>query len=418
MNSRLTIQDIAAILADKTGKDKESMERFLKILVATISEGVVVDRLIKVKGLGTFKIIRVENRESIDVNTGTRFLIPAHYKFSFLPDKELRELVNRPFSFFETTEISGNTDFPDIVVSKESDTDIDTDNMDEDDSEEEERLEKKSIVSEGKPAITETPDITEEQVWLENEQPQREEQLLSQPDEERIIPEKKEILSESPVSPTKVEDSPIETNIIASSGFHKKMVYRGRRRHNNVWKILCIILSVIIVLMVAAFAYLNSDAVLKRAHRQFYRTDQNLINQKVPVSEPADTIKNSDQTVDTAAQSLKKEETKIETPNVNELKTESAKSVLTESTGVSDVIANVKIESGIRLTLISLKYYGDKVFWVYLYEYNKGKIKNPNNIPIGVVIKVPAPSVYGIDKANAASVKKASDKQAEILGRK
>ena len=241
---------------------------------------------------------------------------------------------------------------------------------------------------------------------------------MSQPDEERIIPEKKEILSESPVSPTKVEDSPIETNIIASSGFHKKMVYRGRRRHNNVWKILCIILSVIIVLMVAAFAYLNSDAVLKRAHRQFYRTDQNLINQKVPVSEPADTIKNSDQTVDTAAQSLKKEETKIETPNVNELKTESAKSVLTESTGVSDVIANVKIESGIRLTLISLKYYGDKVFWVYLYEYNKEKIKNPNNIPIGVVIKVPAPSVYGIDKANAASVKKASDKQAEILGRK
>ena len=418
MNSRLSIQDIAAILVDKTGKDKESMERFLKILVATISEGVVADRLIKVKGLGIFKIIRVENRESIDVNTGTRFLIPAHYKFSFLPDKELRELVNRPFSFFETTEISGNTDFPDIVVSKESDTDIDTDNMDEDDSEEEERLEKKSIVSEGKPAITETPDITEEQVWLENEQPQREEQLLSQPDEERIIPEKKEILSESPVSPTKVEDSPIETNIIASSGFHKKMVYRGRRRHNNVWKILCIILSVIIVLMVAAFAYLNSDAVLKRAHRQFYRTDQNLINQKVPVSEPADTIKNSDQTVDTAAQSLKKEETKIETPNVNELKTESAKSVLTESTGVSDVIANVKIESGIRLTLISLKYYGDKVFWVYLYEYNKEKIKNPNNIPIGVVIKVPAPSVYGIDKANAASVKKASDKQAEILGRK
>lgn len=418
MNSRLTIQDIAAILADKTGKDKESMERFLKILVATISEGVVVDRLIKVKGLGTFKIIRVENRESIDVNTGTRFLIPAHYKFSFLPDKELRELVNRPFSFFETTEISGNTDFPDIVVSKESDTDIDTENMDEDDSEEEERLEKKPIVLEEEPAITETPDITEEQVWLENEQSQREEQPLSQPEQERIISEKKEPLSEFPVSPTKVEDSHIETNIITSSGFHKKMVYRGRRRHNNVWKILCIILSAIIVLMVAAFAYLNSDAVLKRAHRQFYRTDQNLINQKVPVSEPVDTIKNSDQPVDTAAQSLKKEETKVETPNVSELKTESAKSVLTESTGVSDVIANVKIESGIRLTLISLKYYGDKVFWVYLYEYNKEKIKNPNNIPIGVVIKVPAPSVYGIDKASAASVKKASDKQAEILGRK
>jgi len=418
MNSRLSIQDIAAILADKTGKDKESMERFLKILVATISEGVVADRLIKVKGLGIFKIIRVENRESIDVNTGTRFLIPAHYKFSFLPDKELRELVNRPFSFFETTEISVNADFPDMVVSKELDTDINTDNMDEDDSEEEEGLEEKPVVSEEKPVITETPDITDEQVQPENERAQLEEQPLSQPEEKRIIPEKEETLSESHASPMKVEDFPVEKKVIASSGHRKKIVYRGRRSNSHRWKILCIILSAIIVLMVATFAYLNNDAVLIRTHRPSYKADQNLINQNVPVSVPGNTIRNSYQTVDTAAQSLKKEETKIEVSNAKELKTESTKSVLTESADTSDVIASVKIESGIRLTLISLKYYGDKVFWVYLYEYNKEKIKNPNNIPIGVVIKVPAPSVYGIDKTDAASVKKASDKQAEILGRK
>lgn len=101
MNNRLTIQDLAGLLAEYTGKDKNSSERFLREFIAVVSEGVYTDKLVKVKGLGTFKIIPMEKRESIHVNTGERFVIPEHYKFSFLPDKELRELVNKPFSFLK-----------------------------------------------------------------------------------------------------------------------------------------------------------------------------------------------------------------------------------------------------------------------------------------------------------------------------
>ena len=116
MNNRLAIQDLAGLLAEYTGKDKNSSERFLREFIAVVSEGVYTDKLVKVKGLGTFKIIPVEKRESIHVNTGERFVIPEHYKFSFLPDKELRELVNKPFSFFETTELRENVDFTDMDV--------------------------------------------------------------------------------------------------------------------------------------------------------------------------------------------------------------------------------------------------------------------------------------------------------------
>ena len=101
MNNRLTIQELAGLLADYTGKDANSSELFLREFIAVVSEGVYTDKLVKVKGLGTFKIILVEKRESIHVNTGERFVIPGHYKFSFLPDKELRELVNKPFSFLK-----------------------------------------------------------------------------------------------------------------------------------------------------------------------------------------------------------------------------------------------------------------------------------------------------------------------------
>lgn len=116
MNNRLTIQDLAGLLAEYAGKDKNSAERFLREFIAVVSEGVYTDKLVKVKGLGTFKVIPVEKRESIHVNTGERFVIPEHYKFSFLPDKELRELVNKPFSFFETTELGENVDFTDVDV--------------------------------------------------------------------------------------------------------------------------------------------------------------------------------------------------------------------------------------------------------------------------------------------------------------
>lgn len=105
MNSRLNIQEVAGLLAGRTGQHREEAECFLRLLVEVITEGVLQDQVVKVKGVGTFKLIEVDARESVHVHTGERFLIPAHYKFSYTPDKELREAVNRPFSAFETTEI-------------------------------------------------------------------------------------------------------------------------------------------------------------------------------------------------------------------------------------------------------------------------------------------------------------------------
>ena len=64
---------------------------------------------------------------------------------------------------------------------------------------------------------------------------------------------------------------------------------------------------------------------------------------------------------------------------------------------------------------IALEYYGNKLFWVYIYQHNKAVIKDPNNVPIGTVIEIPAPESYGIDAKSRESREKAAALQTEIL---
>ena len=75
----------------------------------------------------------------------------------------------------------------------------------------------------------------------------------------------------------------------------------------------------------------------------------------------------------------------------------------------------VVIQTGDRLTLISLKYYGHKIFWVYLYLANKESIPNPNSVAIGTQIHIPVPETYNIDANDEQSIRKAAALQTEIL---
>ena len=107
----LTIGEIAAVIAEKNGLSTEAATTFVEALFDTIREGVESDGMVKVRGLGTFRVISVEARESINVNTGERLTIESHSKLTFTPDSTMREIVNRPFSQFETVAVNGDITF-------------------------------------------------------------------------------------------------------------------------------------------------------------------------------------------------------------------------------------------------------------------------------------------------------------------
>ena len=111
---KLTIQEIAKVLVSKNGLQQSEANRFATELFAIVQERLEKNDLVKVKGLGTFKVITVEARESISVRTGGRVMIGEHSKITFTPDTTMKELVNKPFSQFETVPLNDNVEFDDL----------------------------------------------------------------------------------------------------------------------------------------------------------------------------------------------------------------------------------------------------------------------------------------------------------------
>lgn len=391
MNNRLTIQDLAGLLAEYTGKDKNSSERFLREFIAVVSEGVYTDKLVKVKGLGTFKIIPVEKRESIHVNTGERFVIPGHYKFSFLPDKELRELVNKPFSFFETTELGENVDFSDMdVVPDEPEI-----KEAEDESVEEVMPEEKHL-SEEEPVVSSEEDSVvpskEEPVVPSEEEPAvpKEKEPAGQPEDEGV-----DILE--PVVDERPEDSEPD-----SPSEEAETCPDAERKKPRTKRIAVVSVFVFLLILFNIGLYLNRACFFEKG-KETLKVDTVFPKGETVVTEVV---------ADTATVFAKEDSVRIVSETTEE------KPAVKPEAASPEVIARVKIEPGSRLTLISLKYYGSKLFWVYLYEYNKNVIKDPNNVPIGTVIEVPAPEMYGIDRRDRSSIEKAAARQTEILSGK
>lgn len=114
MEGKVLLQDLAQSLAVKNGIQRKDAESFVKAFFETISEGILEDKIVKIKGFGTFKMIEVLDRESVNVNTGERIVIPGHSKISFTPDSELKDQVNRPFALFQTVILNEGTSLDDM----------------------------------------------------------------------------------------------------------------------------------------------------------------------------------------------------------------------------------------------------------------------------------------------------------------
>ena len=127
--AKTALQLIADTVAKKHKITVKDAEKFVSAMFDVMNEGLKTDKLVKVKGLGTFKVQAVKPRESVNVNTGERVLIEGHDKVSFTPDTTMKELVNKPFAQFETVVLNDGVDFTDIDSKYENEATLE--NVDE-----------------------------------------------------------------------------------------------------------------------------------------------------------------------------------------------------------------------------------------------------------------------------------------------
>lgn len=445
MDEKFSLNDIAQLLAEQAGVDLSKSESLINGLVEIVNEGIRKDGIVKIKGFGTFKIILVKERESIHVNTGERILIPAHHKLSFKPDDDLKELINRPFSIFETiedtNEIADKTE-EEISSIPESNT-----------------PEKPELNPEEEEQLISDPQIIDDE-------PNESLSDINKADKEVIAPptimsvnqdeEPKNI--PPPPPPVKGEDKPItKTNVSDDESetpwitnkireenapptqekISKPNTPIRRKKKKSSLLPLYIILGILILISIGCvwyyFSYTRSfDSFVSDNYSTRVSNDFALPGDTTQVA-PENTLSSKD-SIATKTDTLPKKEIaspqtnaateKREAPSTSSSSTPkppaATKPSASKSSGSTNkVLAEVTMESGNRLTLLALKYYGSKIFWVYIYDYNKDKIgSNPDNVKAGMKILIPAKEVYGIDVNDANSREKARKLQTELMSGK
>lgn len=383
MNERLNLQDLIDLLAKKQDVTKKEAEAFLREFIAVISETIEGNESVRIKDFGIFKLVKVNARKSVDVNTGEPIEIAAHYKLSFTPDKAFKEAINKPFAHFESVILEDGMSFDNI----ENDNQIDAD----DENEAQMVIEEDILIEEEVPVNSKI--ISDEQ----KSEPENAGDVISDPShliEAQYINEEKDPLPiQEPVNVSKEEPDDIESMYES----HNRKTKRRR----------FISLAFIICLIIAAFAVGG-----------YYLQEIVAFVQGDPFHENANIVaKATDKpSLDTLYLDVGINKNKNDTTEV-EIEAKPVEMKVPAEVKKDEPLAAITIEQGSTLRNISLKYYGNKSFWIYIYEENKGIIKNPNNIPIGTKLTIPAPSKYGIDAKDAASVKKARDGEAEIFSK-
>lgn len=163
--AKTAIQQIISALAKQYNLSAAEAAAFVDAFFDIVSSELKNGNQVKIKGLGTFKVQSVKPRESVNVNTGERVLIEGHDKVSFTPDAVMKELVNKPFSQFETVVINDGVDTEELerVPVEESSDEVKSELVNDSTSDKTSDQEKTTVVKEEKIEV----EVTKEDV-IEN----------------------------------------------------------------------------------------------------------------------------------------------------------------------------------------------------------------------------------------------------------
>lgn len=423
MDKKILLQEIADILAEKEGITRKKAENFTRAFFEIIEEGLTEDKFVKVKGFGTFKVIPVSERESVDINTGERIQISGHSKITFTPDNFLKDLVNKPFSHFQTVVINEDTDIEELesIPTPEEDS-YDNENKTTD-KEEIAQVSSESVIAieeetflpekeTGEQAftattddvlnikkeeefITEMPEETEgtkEDIQEEVAIPTQEESKISLEKVSQAVPEVEHpselIRSEKDLHNTepfeKENDNIKNTDNLSHDNIQYVIKEVPSHKEKNRWKLIALMLFILILMGLSYFAgyfrvfcpceLISSPTVTQK------RTTPSVAKKSV---QDISTTKNLPQK-DTAFTENTVVGTNIKKDTITTTKHPAPQK---ESNKKETPVKVFVVAKGDNIYSIAKKTYGHKSYATYIIKYNN--LKDPDNIIIGSTLKLP-----------------------------
>ena len=381
MNEKVNIQNLIELLVEKHRITPKEAEEFVKTFFAVIEEGLEQDKYVKIKGLGTFKLIGVESRGSIDVNTGERIEIQGHTKVSFTPDSALKELINRPFGHFETVILNENTVLEDTPIEKAGEDELEDVSIGQNVADEPDTI--SEIPSESASSLTESVIATEKVATEEDADEQQEEEgEISTTEETLKNSQQKEDTDEGVLQQTDIKEN-------KDNGLKWFMI-----------ALACVFLACVGIVFYLYYPDLQEESIPVSSEEEYTYPTVTMGLQQDSIQE--DSLKRTEDTLQipqpTTAEENPASRQQVEKKVVPEEPQKVVKKTTVKSQPVDPDSVNYEIvgtettytvKEGETLTRISLRFYGTKALWPYIVKHNADVLKNPNNVTSGIILKIP-----------------------------
>ena len=356
---KLTINELKRIISKQMSFPEETATRFLNALIPAILDGLRTDQQVRISGLGSFKLVRIAPRKSVNVNTGESVMLDGYNKVTFVPESYIREQINEPFADMEIVQVDEKgqpldpqSTLPGIDPMHRFDIQA----------------------TEIKNILAELDKQNEEHAAKEEEQKKKEQQKK----EEQL---KKEVRKEAKKPADNAADKADKPAKKPSKKRVKKMVtqeqkeyhteYRKKPSRFNGWMVALITMLVLLGMLVVGY-FVLVNKLENWAGKLGMRADEEELFAPEPETEvldiepllPIDTM-----VPDSLAQdSLVVVDTIKPEPTLLGIET---------------------VKAGSRLAQIARRYYGDPNKWTIIYDENKNEIKDPNNLKAGTRLRIP-----------------------------
>lgn len=421
---KITNSNILSTFRKQLGISKADEMAFAEAFQTIFEEALLQDKILKIGGLGTFKLIPVESRKSVNVNTGEEIEIAGHYKLTFTPDALLKDKVNEPLSHLETVELDA-----DVVIENQEEIKNDTSQKDlveesqniafqQDDPLQklaEQALELKDILADiqGLGGISNglaEEKIEEEQIveTMVEEENVNEEVVVEEQQEEIKSEEPQVAIVDTPI----VEETP-KSQLSASTSVSGQDIINAINKEDSqpdskhskgwIWVAVVLFLGIIGLLVYQNLDFFAPTVVAEVDTTIIADVEEEPV--EVIITPVEDSISNSDVEIDSieTIESHNPIDT-IVVDKTSQIYSEQFSDIFNRKREYIEFIDTVVLNEGSRLTWISLKQYGHKDYWVYIYEANRDIVKNPNAIKIGTKLRIPKLAPELIDATNPETI--------------